>query len=101
MQEDVILEIPEQENSENDELQEWTPPVLRKVKIPVRKQQSCADVFFIQYVVCIVILTILFSVRLWDEQSFQNAVQEFVQGIHADSEPWVLSFIVWVKSLWN
>ncbi|MBR7083759.1 MAG: hypothetical protein IKI37_01030 [Oscillospiraceae bacterium] len=99
MQEDVILEIPEQEDSENDELPEWTPPVLRKTEIPER--QSCADIFFIQYVVCIVILTILFSVRLWDEQSLQNAVHEFVQGIHADSEPWVLSFIAWVKSLWN
>lgn len=99
MQEDVILEIPEQDTSEDGELQEWTPPVLKKVQIS--KHQSCADVFFIQYVVCIVILTILFSVRLWDEQSFQNAVNQFVQAIHADSAPWVLSLIAWVKTLWS
>ena len=94
MQEDVILEIPEQNDYE-----EWTPPVLKKVEIS--KHQSSADVFFIQYVVCIVILTVLFSVRLWDEQSFQNAVNQFVQAIHAESAPWVLSLIAWVKELWS
>ena len=96
MQEDVILEIPEENASE-----EWTPPILKKSEIPVKKHQSCADVFFIQYVVCIVILTVLFSVRLWDEQSFQNAVNQFVQAIHAESAPWVLSLIAWVKELWS
>ena len=101
MQEDdeVILEIPEQ-NPEDEKTSEWIPPVLKKAE-PPEKKQSCADVFFIQYIICIVILTVLFSVRLWDEQSFQNAVNLFEMHTHAESLPWVLEIIERVKQLWN
>lgn len=96
MQEEVILEIPEQD----EEFPEWQPPILKKAEIP-EKKQSCADIFFMQYVICIVLLTILFSVRLWDGQSFQNAVDQFEAYTHMPSEPWVLTAIEWVKQLWN
>ncbi len=98
-EEHVVLEIPEQ-NPDSAEEQEWQPPVLKKAEIP-EKKQSCTDVFFIQYVVCIILLTILFSVRLWDGQSFQNAVDLFADRTHADSLPWVLDALEWVKQLWN
>ncbi len=97
MQEEVILEIPEQNP---EEPAEWIPPVLKKAE-SAEKKQSCADVFFIQYLVCIIVLTILFSVRLWDGQSFQNAVTLFNDRIHAESAPWMLELLEWVKQLWN
>ena len=97
--EEIILEIPEQ-NQEEEDASEWIPPVLKKAEIP-HKKQSCADVFFIQYIICIVILTVLFSVRLWDVQSFQNAVKQFEMHTHADSLPWVLDIIERVKQLWS
>ncbi|MBR1554090.1 MAG: hypothetical protein IJ644_01715 [Oscillospiraceae bacterium] len=96
---EVILEIPEQ-NPEEEEASEWIPPVLKKAENS-HKKQSIADVFFIQYIICIVILTVLFSVRLWDEQSFQNAVNQFESATHAESLPWVLDIIEQVKQLWN
>ena len=99
MQEEVILEIPQQD--ENQDSAEWQPPVLRKEPIPEKKLQSCADVFFVQYLICIILLTIIFSVKLWDEQSFQNVVNQFSEQIHKPSELWVLSLIEWVKQLWN
>ena len=99
MQEEVVLEIPEQ-NPTEEKPEEWIPPVLRKSEIP-EKKQSCADVFFMQYLVCIIVLTILFSVRLWDGQSFQNAVAIFNTQIHAESAQWILDFLEWVKQFWN
>ena len=96
---EVILEIPEQ-NPEDEKTSEWIPPVLKKAE-PPEKKQSCADVFFIQYIICIVILTILFSVRLWDVQSFQNVVNQFESEMHKESLPWVLDIIERVKQLWN
>ena len=95
-EENIILEIPEL----NENSPEWQPPVLRKEEMP-EKKQSCADVFFIQYSVCMIVLTLLFLVRLWDEQSFQNAVSLFHAQTHADSESWLLALIEQVKQLWN
>jgi len=95
-EENVVLEIPEL----NEDSPEWMPPVLKKEKVP-EKKQSCADIFFMQYVICIIILTILFSVRLWDGQSFQEAVHQFSEYTHADSESWLISLIEQVKQLWN
>ena len=46
---EVILEIPEQ-NPEDEKTSEWIPPVLKKAE-PPEKKQSCADVFFIQYII--------------------------------------------------
>ncbi|MBE6875933.1 MAG: hypothetical protein E7496_04295 [Ruminococcus sp.] len=94
---EIILEIPEQ-NPGEEEASEWIPP--EKTEVP-EKKQSCADVFFIQYIICIVVLTILFAVRLWDVQSFQNAVNQFESATHADSLPWILDIIEQVKQLWN
>lgn len=95
-EENVILEIPEA----NENSQEWQPPVLRKEDVP-EKKQSCADVFFIQYSICMIVLILLFLVRLWDKQSFQNAVSLFHEYSHADSESWLLTFIEQVKLLWK
>ncbi|MBR1528210.1 MAG: hypothetical protein IJ642_02770 [Oscillospiraceae bacterium] len=95
-EENVVLEIPEL----NEDSPEWVPPVLKKEEVP-EKKQSCADVFFMQYVVCMIVLTVLFSVRLWDEQSFQEAVSQFSVQIHADSESWLIALIGQVEQLWN
>ncbi len=94
MQENVILDIPE--SSENG----WQPPVLKKEEIP-EDPQSCADIFFMQYIICILLLTALFSIRIYDEKIFQNTIAIFQQRTHADSESWILHLIALVQSLWN
>lgn len=100
-EDDVILEIPEQLEDEDGEL-EWQPPVLKKAELTEKKHlQSCADIFFMQYVVCILILTALFAVRIYDESIFQNTVNLFESYSHAPSEPWVEQLISLVKSLWS
>lgn len=99
MHEEMILEIPEQ----TDEMAEWEPPVLKNAEIPENKKrsQSCADIFFIQYIICILLLTALFSVRLLDEQIFQHTIYLFQEYTHAESEPWILSLIEQGKQIWN
>jgi len=98
MQEEIILEIPEP----SEDSPGWQPPELIKAEIPEKENtQSCADVFFVQYVICILLLTALFSVRLYDENVFRNTVKLFQAQTHADSEPWVLSLIALVKNLWS
>lgn len=102
MQEDeIILEIPEQIETEEGE-SEWQPPVLKKAELTEKKQlQSCADVFFIQYITCVLILTALFAIRIYDESIFQNAINLFENYSHAPSEIWIEELINWVKNLWN
>ena len=98
MQEDTILEIPERTEEEPG----WQPPVLTKAEIPENPHsQSCADVFFVQYIICILLLTALFAVRLYDANVFRDTVNLFDERSHADSEPWILHLIELVKSLWN
>ncbi|MDE5767801.1 MAG: hypothetical protein K2H29_03765 [Oscillospiraceae bacterium] len=92
----VILEIPGQIENEEGET-EWQPPVLRHAE-PSEKIRSrrCVDVFFMQYVICIFLLTILFAVRLYDESIFQNAVHLFETYSHAPTEPWLAGFLEWI-----
>ena len=102
MQEDeVILEIPEVPESQEDGA-EWQPPVLKKAELSEKKQlQSCADIFFMQYIICILILTALFAIRIYDESIFQNTVNLFENYSHAPSEIWVEELINWLKNLWS
>ena len=98
---DVVLEIPEQIENADGEL-EWQPPVLRHAEPSEKKHsQSCADVFFMQYIICIFLLTILFAVRLYDESAFQNAVHLFENYSHAPSEPWMEQLINSIQNLWS
>ena len=93
----VILEIPGQIENEDGET-EWQPPVLRHAE-PSEKIRSrrCADVFFMQYIICIFLLTILFAVRFYDESVFQNTVHLFETYSHAPSEPWLVEFLESIK----
>lgn len=97
MQEDqVILEIPGQIEHENGET-EWQPPVLRHAEESEKiRSRSCADVFFMQYVVCIFLLTILFAIRFYDEDIFQNTVHLFETHSHAPTIPWLAGFLEWI-----
>lgn len=90
---DVILEIPGQTQDESGETA-WQPPVLRHAEPSEKiRSRSCADVFFMQYVICIFLLTILFAVRLYDESIFQNTVHLFETYSHAPTESWLAGFL--------
>lgn len=96
--EDVIVEIPAEEA-------EWQPPVL---KTEVREEQpetgsgqSVADVFFMQYVICILLMTLLLVVRLYDEALFRSVTDTFQARTHAPSAPWAEELLLMVKNLWS
>lgn len=96
--EDVIVEIPAEEA-------EWQPPVLktelREEHPPKESGQSAADVFFMQYVICILLLTLLLVVRLYDEALFKSVTDTFQARTHAPSEPWAEELILMVRGLWS
>lgn len=96
--EDVIVEIPVQ-----TEETEWQPPVLRTEERKERPEspRSAADVFFMQYVICILVLTLLFVVRLYDEALFRDVTETFREQTHAPSEPWAEELMLLVKGLWS
>ena len=87
MQEEMMPDFPEQTEEEE--------------QMPEPRQQSCTDVFLVQYCICTLILLMLFAVRLYDKAVFQNAVNTFHQAMQADSEPWVLALLEQVQKIWN
>lgn len=68
--EQVIVEIPE------DQQEGWQPPVLRQVREAAR-HESCFDIFFAQYAVCILVLTVLLTLRVFDEGAFRVVTERF------------------------
>ena len=94
MEEQVVVEIPPQEEEGT-----WTPPVLRHTQ--GRPGQSCADIFFVQYAACVLMLTALFVIRLYDAAAFDGAVDSFRQQTQAPSETWMDSLMQLAASLWS
>lgn len=98
--EDVIVEIPQP-----TEETPWEPPVLKTEvheEQPEKKDmQSAADVFFMQYVICILVLTLLLVIRLYDETLFRDVTETFQTRTHAPSEPWAEAFLSMVRGLWS
>ncbi|MBQ8927322.1 MAG: hypothetical protein IJ055_03485 [Oscillospiraceae bacterium] len=91
MEEEVVVEMAQEAA--------WTPPVLKRER--VRVKQSCADVFFIQYAACVLMLTALLVIRLYDEAAFDNAVAAFRAQTQAPDETWADSLLALAASLWS
>lgn len=94
MMEETVMEIPERTKGE-----EWQPPVLKRQRTD--SQQSMADVFFVQYAVCILLLTVLFVIRLCDEEMFRTILVQFRTRTHAGTEEWILQLAEFLHQLWS
>ncbi len=76
--EETIIEIPDTPDDG------WQPPVLKHQKAgKSSKAQNCTDVFFIQYVVCILLVTAVFIIRLYDEMLCDSILGQFAAQTHA------------------
>ncbi|MCR4646891.1 MAG: hypothetical protein K5695_16045 [Oscillospiraceae bacterium] len=90
----AIIEIP-------DDRDTWEPPVVHAVKPAEEPPQSPADVFFAQYIVCILLLTVLLILRLYDEGLFDDVTGLFRSRSGAPSEPWAEAAASALRSLWS
>lgn len=89
---EVIVEIPEE--------QHWEPPVLTKSEEP-EEHSSAADVFFMQYAVCIFVLTALLILRLCDQSAYTAVTDTFREQSSAPDLPWTQQLMALVGSLWS
>lgn len=95
--EETVIEIPEAAPEEG-----WQPPVLTQQKSEKPpKIQSCADVFFIQYVVCILLLTAVFAIRYYDRALCDSMLTGFQEQTHAPTEVFVTELIAFLQSQWS
>lgn len=91
--EEVIVEIPEE--------QRWEPPVLTEETPAPEEHSSPADVFFMQYAVCIIVLTTLLILRLCDNAAYTSVTDTFREQSSAPDLPWTQALIDLVGSLWK
>lgn len=92
--ENPVIEIPEHEDGE------WKAPVIREgEKKPAA--QTPADILFMQYVVCVLLLTALFAVRVYDEALFRGIAAKFLEGVQSADEPWLNVLLTQIGSLWK
>ena len=60
-----------------------------------------ADVFFMQYAVCILVLTALLVLRLCDQNAYTAVTDTFREQTSAPDLPWTQQLIALVGSLWK
>ena len=78
---EVLIEIPEE--------QCWQPPVLREGTTEKPESQSSpADVFFMQYAVCIIMVTVLLLLRLLDQSAYLTVAGTFREHCAAPAPAW-------------
>ena len=90
--EEVIVEIPEEKR--------WEPPVLTQAEAS-EDHSSPADVFFMQYAVCIFVLTALLILRLCDQSAYTSVTDTFREQTSAPDLPWTQHLLSLVGSLWK
>ena len=91
--EEVIVEIPEE--------QHWEPPVLMESEPEPTERSSPADVFFMQYAVCIIVLTTLLILRLCDHDAYTSVTDTFREHSSAPDLPWTQSLMDLAGGLWK
>ncbi|MBR3630897.1 MAG: hypothetical protein IKN55_10590 [Oscillospiraceae bacterium] len=92
--EKVIVEIPEDRDT-------WEPPVLKTAEVTEPPKQSAADVIFAQYIVCVLLLTAMLLLRVYDETAFDQVTGLFRSRSGAPSEPWAAAVAAVVQGLWS
>ncbi len=95
--EETVIEIPSSDSEEG-----WQPPVLTH-KIPEKppKLQSCTDVFFMQYVICILLVTAVFVIRYYDSGLCETTMQNFLAWTHAPTERVLTELIAYLQNQWS
>ncbi len=99
---DVSVNIPEYEAEEG-----WKPPVITEFAPEEEDEQapekieSVADVFFMQYIGCIIILTVLLIVRILDEPAFSHTAEQFLNYSRMPSEQWAVQAVEYICNLWR
>lgn len=89
----VIVDIPK-------EAEAWEPPVLRTEEETPRTE-SAADVFFMQYAVCILVLTALLILRLCDQNAYSGVIDTFRSQSDAPDLPWTDALLSLIAGLWS
>ncbi len=95
---ETIIEIPDLQQGEN-----WVPPVIMEQTdsfAPAQKR-SCIDIFFAQYAICIILITVVLLLRLLDPISAAEAESRFVSAITQPDASWVRTLAEALSSLWN
>ncbi len=94
---ETIIEIPEADPEEG-----WQPPVLTQEHSEVpRSAQRVSDVFFIQYVICLLVITAFFTVRCFAPELAQNALDGFFSHTHTPTEAFAESLLARLQSAWS
>ena len=94
--EQVIVDIPQVQDEPK-----WTPPAVELQEEPGERVQSAADVFFMQYAVCILLLTALLLLRLCDREAGDSVTAAFRAQSSAPDAPWVTQFMALIGGLWS
>ena len=94
--EQVIVDIPQVQDEPK-----WTPPAVELQEEPGERVQSAADVFFMQYAVCILLLTALLLLRLCDREASEGVTAMFRVQSSAPDAPWVTQFMALIGGLWS
>ena len=94
--EQVIVDIPQVQDEPK-----WTPPAVELQEEPGERVQSAADVFFMQYAVCILLLTALLLLRLCDREASEGVTAMFRAQSSAPDAPWVTQFMALIGGLWS
>lgn len=95
--EETIIEIPQTDPEEG-----WQPPVLTHAEPDKkRKEQRYSDVFFIQYVICLLLVTAIYVICLLDGTCFERITQHFLELTHAPAPAWITEAFTFIQNLWN
>ncbi len=95
--EETIIEIPQTDPEEG-----WQPPVLTYAEPDKkRKEQRYSDVFFIQYVICLLLVTGVYIIRLLDGTCFERITKLFLDLTHAPTPAWITEAFAFIQNLWN
>ena len=95
--EETIIEIPDAAGEDG-----WKPPVLTHVISDKKPEiQRLTDVFFIQYVICILLVIAVFVIRFCNRSLGNNALLQFETLSHAPTAAWIADLITSIQTLWS
>ena len=95
--EETMIEIPDAPLEDG-----WQPPMLTHI-IHERKKdtQRLTDVFFIQYVTCVLLVMAVFVLRFCDRTMFCTVVTDFYAQSHSSTAAFVEVLIGFFQTLWS